>query len=318
LSIRPVAKTGRTEEGVSRQDIIVVGASAGGVEALQVLAAGLPADLKAAVCIVLHIGERQSQLPNILEGAGPLPASHALNGEDIRPGRIYVAPPDQHLVLAPGRLHLVRGPKENRTRPAINPLFRSAAEAYGTRVTGVILTGLLDDGVAGLAEIKRRGGVAVVENPATAKFPSMPFHAMQHVEADYIVSLHDIANIVGTLAVTERRATKIDEPMERTKSELTCPECRGPLWEERQGKVVEYRCRVGHVYSPLAMESEYQDTVERSLWSTVVALEEAADIAEKLGSRLGPSSAQQAGKHRTRATLIREMLSKGADRQSAR
>ena len=161
-----------------KQDIVVVGASAGGVEALQIFAASLPSDLSAAVFIVLHIGsggsEKRSHLPEILTRAGTLIAVHPRDGDPIEKGRIYVAPPDCHLLVAADRVTLSRGPKENRTRPAINPLFRSAALAYGRRVTGVILTGMLDDGVAGLAEIKRKGGVAVIEDPETALYPSMP------------------------------------------------------------------------------------------------------------------------------------------------
>ncbi len=159
------------------QDVIVVGASAGGVEALQVLAAGLATDLPASVFVVLHIGsgiDGQSFLPEILARAGPLPVKHPVRGEEIRRAQIYVAPPDYHMLLRLGHVYLLNGPKENRARPSINPLFRSAAAAYGSRVTGVILTGLLDDGVAGLAEIKRRGGIAVVQDPTTALYPSMP------------------------------------------------------------------------------------------------------------------------------------------------
>ncbi len=173
---------------MSKQDIIVIGASAGGVEALKVVAAGFPADLPACVFVVLHIGDGingQSFLPDILAKAGPLPAVRPTDGESLQLGRIYVAPPDYHLLLGPGHLHLSHGPKENQTRPAINPLFRSAAAAYGERVTGVILTGLLDDGVAGLAEIKRQGGVAVAEDPATAMFPSMPYNATLKVERGF-------------------------------------------------------------------------------------------------------------------------------------
>ena len=166
-----------------------MGASAGGVEALRVVTAGFPGDLNAAVFVVLHIGNGvggRSYLPEILSRAGPLAAMHPKDGAQIQNGKIYIAPPDRHLLLTPEGIQLTHGPKENSTRPAINPLFRSAARAYGARVTGVILTGNLDDGVAGLAEIKRRGGVAVVEDPQTAFSPSMPDNALQRVEVDYV------------------------------------------------------------------------------------------------------------------------------------
>ncbi|HMF77167.1 MAG TPA: chemotaxis protein CheB [Bryobacteraceae bacterium] len=294
-----------------KQDIIVVGASAGGVDALKVLAAGLPAGLEAAVFVALHIGNGingKSFLPDILSKAGPLPAVRAKDGEKIRKGTIYVAPPDYHLLLKPERLHLSHGPKENRTRPAINPLFRSAAFAYAGRVTGVILTGMLDDGVAGLAEIKRQGGVAVVQDPDTAFCSSMPDNALQRVEVDYVAPLPKIAALVSDLANKERRVIERDEPMERTPSDLTCPECGGPLWEERQGKIVEFRCRVGHVYTPVDMEQEHHDVVERSLWSAVVALEEAADIAEKLAPELGAKSLDEARKKCEHAAVLKRVL----------
>lgn len=295
-----------------KQDIIVIGTSAGGVEALKVVAAGLPANLPAAVFVVLHIGtgiNGQSYLAEILTKAGPLRAVCPLDGQIIQHGTIYVAAPDYHLVITPERVRLWRGPKENRTRPAINPLFRSAAAAYAQRVTGVILTGLLDDGVAGLADIKRNGGVAVAEDPATALYPSMPYNATLKVEIDFVVPLPTIAEVISSLAVTERSSMKREEPMEESLSQLTCPECRGPLTTERQGKIVEYRCRVGHVFSPLAMAQEHRDTVERSLWMSVLALEEAADIAEQLASELGPDAFEEARTKRKQSADLKAMLS---------
>ncbi len=289
----------------------MVGASAGGVEALKVVAAGLPADLPASVFIVQHIGSGingHSFLPDILTRAGPLPVVRPTDGERVQRGKIYVAPPDCHLLVAPGHLRLSHGPKENRTRPAINPLFRSAAAAYGERVTGVILTGALDDGVAGLAEIKRQGGIAVAEDPATALFPSMPYHATLKVDVDFVVPLPEVAEIISALANTERGSEKSEEAMERIPSHLTCPECRGPLSRERQGKIVEYRCRVGHVYSPLAMAEEHRETVERSLWMSVLALEEAAEIAEALASELGPDALEEARTKRKQSADLKAML----------
>lgn len=297
---------------MSKQEIIVVGASAGGVEALREFAAGLPADLEAAVFAVLHIGtglNGRSYLPQILSKAGPLPAVNPTDTEIIRNGTIYVAPPDCHMLLEPGYIRLSHGPKENRTRPAINPLFRSAAHAYGPRVTGLIMTGMQDDGVAGLAEIKRNGGVAIVEDPRTALFPSMPSSALSRVDVDYVASLPDIPGIVARLSRTERQGERKEEPVERTPSDLTCPECRGPLTEERQGKIVEYRCRVGHVFTPLSMKNEHRETVERSLWSAIVALEEGADIAEILASDLTAGVLpEEAGALRERAALLKKMM----------
>jgi len=194
------------------------------------------------------------------------------------------------------------------TRPAINPLFRSAAAAYGAGVIGVILTGTLDDGIAGLAEIKRRGGVAVVQDPRSALYSSMPLNAIKSVDVDHVVPLSHIGRFVADLVGTERIAAVKEEPMSRTPSDLTCPECRGPLWEERQGRIVEYTCRVGHRYTPLAMEAEHRITVERSLWSSLVALEEAAEIAEKLAPELSESAPGEARRYREQAALLKEML----------
>jgi two-component system, chemotaxis family, protein-glutamate methylesterase/glutaminase len=293
---------------VAKPDVIVVGASAGGVEALQTLAAGLPADLPAAVCVVLHIGSGlngNSLLPEILKHAGALPARQVVDREEIRPGHIYVAAPNCHFVIEPGRLRSVDGPKENMTRPAINPLFRSAAAAYGAQIIGVILTGLLDDGVAGLAEIKRKGGLAVVQNPDTALYPSMPKNALRHVNADYVLDLLDIPTVLARLVHTDRTAKEVVEPMIRTLIKLTCPECSGPLSEEKQGTIVEYRCRVGHLFSPLALSKEQHVKLERTIWSTIVALEEAAEIFEMVSDEC---SAEQAAFRREQVLALKKAL----------
>jgi two-component system chemotaxis response regulator CheB len=294
-----------------KQNIIVIGASAGGVEALQTLVAGFPPDLDASIFVVLHIGrgtDGQSHLPEILARAGPLSAQPARHEAYYQKATIYVAPPDCHLLIRRNQIHLSHGPKENRTRPAINPLFRSAAEECGGQVAGVLLTGLLDDGVAGLAEIKRRGGIAVVEDPATALFPDMPKNAMKRVEVDYVLPLPQIAPLLSRLTIEDRPTSGKEEPVERKTSGLTCPECRGPLTEERQGKIVEFSCRVGHRYTPLSMEDEHHDTVERTLWSAVVALEEAADIADRLSPDLGGETSRNAAQNRKRAAIIRNLL----------
>src|ERR671933_2234360 len=184
-------------------DIIVSGASAGGMEALQILVRGLPADLPAALFVVWHLPPHSfGVLPDVLDRSGPLPAAHARDGEPIVPGRIYVAPPDRHLLLEPGQVRLTRGPKENHFRPAIDPLFRSAAAAYGPRVIGVVLTGLLDDGTAGLWTIKDRGRLAVVQDPDDALFPAMPLSALEYGAVD---ARRPAAELGPTLADLARR-----------------------------------------------------------------------------------------------------------------
>src|SRR5437588_11068380 len=187
-------------------DIIVVGASAGGVEALVTLARSLQRNLQAAVFVVLHIpAQSPSLLPEILGRAGPLKAVQATDDMQIEQGHIYVAPPDHHMLMELGKVRVVRGPKENRHRPAVDPLFRSAALAYGPRVIGVILTGALDDGTAGLLAVKRRGGIAVVQDPSEAMYPSMPSSALAHVEVDHVLSLADIGPLLGRLASQEAK-----------------------------------------------------------------------------------------------------------------
>jgi two-component system chemotaxis response regulator CheB len=186
---------------MARHDIVVIGASAGGVEVLQVLVSGLPSDFPAAVFIVLHTGVRgHTRFPELLTRAGPLIAAHANQGELIAHRRIYVAPPDAHLMVAHGQMQLGDGPKEHYTRPAVDPLFRSAAEAYGPRVVGVILSGNLTDGTAGLMAIKQGGGLTVVQDPGEAAYPGMPRSALQHVAIDYCLPLLLIAPLLVHLA----------------------------------------------------------------------------------------------------------------------
>ena len=182
-------------------DLIVVGASAGGVEALVELARGLPRNVPAAICVVLHLpADSTSMLPQILGRAGALPAAHARDGEILRHGHVYVAPPDSHLVVEPGRLRLLGGPRENGHRRSVDVLFRTAAQEYGSRVIGVVLSGTLDDGTAGLLAIKRRGGLAVVQQPADARYPGMPQSALEHVVVDQVLPVRDIPAALSRLA----------------------------------------------------------------------------------------------------------------------
>jgi two-component system chemotaxis response regulator CheB len=301
-------------------DIIVVGASAGGVEALQQLVSQFPPGLPAAVFVVLHMPPRtRSMLPEILTRAGRLPAMHPENGAGIEPGRIYVAPPDHHLVVERGHVHLSLGPKEQHHRPCINVTFRSAASAYGDRVVAVVLTGELDDGTAGLWEVKRRGGIAVVQNPENAAFPSMPLSALREVEADYVVDIAGMGPLLTRLASEkgDGKRTEIEgAKMEPQLTDLTCPDCRGTIWEvtrengDANGK--EYRCRVGHTFSPKGMLSEHFAVQEKALYSAIVALEEGASLTARLAqqfeSPLSERLREEARQREMQAETLRQVL----------
>jgi two-component system chemotaxis response regulator CheB len=277
-----------------KHDVIVIGASAGGVETLQELVRQLPAGFPGAIFVVLHMDPRsKSYLPAILTRVGHMPAVHPDNGEAIEHGRIYLAPPDHHLIIEHGHIHLSTGPKEQRQRPCINVTFRSAAMSYDGRVVGVVLTGQMDDGTAGLWDIKRRGGVAVVQNPEEALFPSMPLSALREIAADYTVGLADIGPLLCRLANEEgEQRTRIEgKDMEPRLTDLTCPDCRGTIWEIPRGNGSEYRCRVGHTYSPKSMLAEHFAAQEKALWAAVVALEEGAVLANRLAEQFTESEA---------------------------
>jgi len=197
-------------------DIIVIGASAGGIPALQTIALDLPPDLDAAILVVVHLSPwHESRLAEILDRSGPLRASKVLDSERIMPGRIYVAPPNGHIVIEDGHVEVWHGPRENSHRPAINPLFRSAALIYGPRVAGVILSGSLDDGTAGLWWIKRQGGVTIVQDPKTAEHPDMPNSAIQYVDVDYVVPLDKIAVLLAKLVSPKSQPGEPDSKADR-------------------------------------------------------------------------------------------------------
>ncbi len=316
---------------VSKTEIIVIGASAGGVEAIRTLAAGLPADFDAAVFVVLHIGAHRSELPLLLNHWGKLPASHPGNGDPIRRGHIYVAPPDHHMVLEHGVIRLTRGPRENWARPAVDPLFRSAARAYGVNVAGIILTGGLNDGTAGLFEIKQRGGTAIVQDPDDAVDPSMPNSALQHVDVDYCLKMAEMPSLLeklvagttpGEVADTALAAPKtgseemtaeyrLDDPVA-----VTCPDCGGALHKTELGTLTQFRCHIGHVYTAEVMMAAQFAAMEWSLEAAMRALSERGELcrqmAERSGKALDPDSATRwAGAMRQakeRTSVLRQLL----------
>jgi two-component system chemotaxis response regulator CheB len=291
-------------------DIIALGASAGGVEATREVVSMLPRDLNAAVFVVMHIpAEARSTLPEILTRAGPLTATHPTDGEPIHHGRIYVAPPNHHLLVERGHMRVLHGPKENRHRPAIDPLFRSAGRSYGPRVVGVVMTGALDDGTAGLWAIKLRGGCAVVQDPDEALYPSMPRSALENVEVDYTLPLKEIATLLARLSKEQAEDESVYSVPDRIdlearivamdgnvndiehaeiigeRSVYVCPECQGSLWEVNDGQLLRFRCLVGHAYSAETMMAAQSDSIERALWIALRALEERVTLLRRLAAQ---------------------------------
>ena len=281
--------------------LIAIGTSAGGVHTLSELVSQLPRDLPAAVLVVLHLSPQgRSVLPAILTRAGALEAVHPRSGEPLRAGQIYVAPPDHHLVVEDGRLRLSRSATENGHRPAIDVTFRTAALAYGPRCVGVVLTGNLDDGTAGLAAIKGCGGVTVVQDPRDALYPSMPESAIAAVDVDHVVPLHLMAPLLADLVRRRPAAGIACEKEEPTTllvadwgggaevgqpSGITCPECGGALFESAGQGPDHFRCRTGHAYSPQSLLAKQSETLEATLWASMRALEESAALARRLEHR---------------------------------
>ncbi|WP_017719995.1 chemotaxis protein CheB [Kamptonema formosum] len=320
-------------------DIIVIGASAGGVEALSTLAAGLPANLPAALFVVLHIPPHAaSVLPQILSRAGTLPASHPIDGQAIQHGRIYVAPPDFHLLMKRGHIHLAGGPRENGHRPAVDPLFRTAARIYGPRVVGVVLSGNLDDGTAGLQAVKLRGGVAIAQEPGEAVYSGMPRSACENVGVDWVLPVSQIAAVLARLAkeqVEEKPAGAVSKDMEIESdmaeldigaaqsndrpgkpSQYACPECGGALWELSEGNLLRFRCRVGHAFSAESLLAEQSEALEEALWTAFRALRESAALARRMAGRAGERGLsrtvanfeKQAQEAEQRAEIIQQVL----------
>lgn len=319
--------------------IVVVGASAGGVGALQALVARLPPDLAAAVFIVLHIPpDAPSHLHEILARKGPLPALQARDGEKIKSGHIYVAPPNRHLLVEGDCLCVKTGPKENRFRPSIDALFRSAAYSHRGKVIGVVLSGALDDGTSGLWSIKRLGGVAIVQDPQDAAFDSMPLNALQHVEIDFRLCADDIGPVLAGLVNSEasKMAPIPEDVGERIRVEIevaadtnafrrgmlqygqlstfTCPECHGALVSITEGTILRYRCHTGHGFTASALLAGITEAAESSLWQVTRALEEAVMLLDQMASRFAatdPSAAarfsQKARETEQRARILQDI-----------
>jgi two-component system chemotaxis response regulator CheB len=323
------------------RDIVVVGGSAGSIEVLAEFVAGLPPDFPGSIFVVVHFpGSVTSTLPRILSRSGPLTARHPHDGESIEPGRIYVAPPDCHLQVSDGQARLTGGPKENGHRPALDPLFRTAALSYGPRVVGIVLSGNLNDGTAGLLRIKQRGGLAMVQDPETALYQGMPRSAIEHVAVDHVLPVEEISALVAKLASRPAESLEVRGGMsEETISDTTadeiamsdrqrqpglpstmsCPECHGVLWEVNDEDLVQFRCRVGHAYSAEALLVHQSEQLEAALWTGLRALEEHSALARRLAARAesrghrysASSFTEQAMDAEQHASVIRGVLHSG-------
>ena len=322
-------------------DIIVMGASAGGVEPTVAILRDLPRSLPAAVFVVIHIPPHApSRLPEIIARASHLPAQHAVDGAPIQRGHIYVAPPDMHVLIERGYMRVVRGPKENRNRPAIDPLFRTAARVYGPRVIGVVLSGALNDGTAGLLAIKARGGVAVVQEPHDALVPMMPESALEYVKVDHCAPTARIAPLLDQLSrlgVDDEGAYPVPSDMDFEASiaepfsdeahavnrpgklsAYTCPECRGPLWEIEDGELLRYRCRVGHAFTGDSVLDGQYEAIEVALWTALETLTESVLMADHMARQargrghhiIGKRFQDKARNAEERASIIRDVLNR--------
>lgn len=315
--------------------IVVVGSSAGGIPALKRLVAGFSDELNAAVFIVQHTGpDSPGILPQILQSISVLPVRHAQDNEVIEARRIYVASPDHHLVVALDQILVTRGPKEHFTRPAVDPLFRSAALAYRERVIGVILSGTLDDGTAGLWAISELGGITIVQHPRDAEHSAMPLNALRYVSANHCVPADEIGPLIERLSGQKRTASggkamakgldvenriargerltadhmlQLGEP-----SPFTCPECHGSLIQLKNAGIVRFRCYTGHAYSFQSLLEEVDTEVENNLWSAIRSLEESALLLEHFAKHL-----DEIGAGNGQAALFRKKSSEAEDRTAA-
>ncbi|GFE70591.1 chemotaxis protein CheB [Chroococcus sp. FPU101] len=324
---------------MEKHDIVVIGASAGGVEAIKQLVQTIPEDIPAAIFVVIHIPPRgRSRLPEIINRFGSIKAYHPKDGDPIQNGQIYIAPPDYHLVIKNGYIRLTRGPKENHTRPAVDVLFRTAAKVYGPRVVATLLSGTLDDGTAGLIAVEQRGGLTIVQNPEEALFDGMPKNAIKNDHVDYVLNVAEISPLLIKLAnqpieISEVEPVSNDMEIETDMAELeleamqkmerpgqpspyACPDCGGVLWELDEDKIMRFRCRTGHAYSPHSLIASQSEQLEEAFWNALRALEEKADLTFKMAKQAEtnnrPYSAkrfrQQGEDAKDRASLVRQLL----------
>jgi two-component system, chemotaxis family, protein-glutamate methylesterase/glutaminase len=329
----------RREAG--KRNIIVIGASAGGIGPLINLVNQFPKDFKAAVFIVQHMAPfTPSYLPQILSRSGKLKASHARDGEPIQPGRIYVASPNFHLLVDEEKVVVKKGPKENRFRPSIDALFRSAAYTYGARVISIVLSGMLDDGTSGMWTVKRMGGIGIIQDPDDAICPSMPHNVMEYVDVDHILPIDQMGIMLRQLVDEEVNAVVAlpEVELKRLKTEVdiasqdnsfqmgiiqmgeptsfTCPECSGTLSMMKDGNFTRYRCHTGHAYTHNALLASASKSMEENMWRAVKNFEEVIMLLEDSEQQFTQSGnhakaeeySKQAEVIRIRSAELRKMI----------
>jgi len=325
------------------RNIVVIGASAGGIEALGEVAANLPSDFQGSICLVQHLAaSTNSQFDRVLKRRMSLPVEIAVDRNRIQPGTFYVAPPDQHLLIDGEQMFLSRGPRENRVRPAVDPLFRSAALARGERAVGVILSGSLDDGTSGLLSIQKAGGVTIVQEPSTALAPDMPQSALDSVDVDHCLPPDEIGSLLGRLTSESVEASSKFKPDEQETAWLkqevgilmkersdiatasglgdlvpaSCPECGGPLWEVKDD-VKRFRCHTGHAYTARHLAAGLKEAEEQALWVALRVMEERVRMLRRLSSsdiakgknRSAGSFTQRAEEAQEHVDRLRDLLS---------
>lgn len=315
--------------------VVVIGGSAGAVESLRSILEELPEDFPAAIFVTIHIpSDFPSLLPEVLK-SGPLPVKHPEDHEEIVKGTVYVAPADFHLLIEKGHVHLSRGARENRHRPAIDPMFRSAARAYDGNVIGVILSGQLDDGSAGLMAVKIRGAATIVQSPDDALSPDMPQNAINYAHPSHILPAQEIASHLIEMTTqapasgiqtkeerlpkdfdVEAREADLEDQSQKEKhgtpSAFSCPECHGVLWEIKDDELLRFRCRVGHAYTAEALREALNESSEEALWASMRVMEEKAALLRRMAPRSGANLAkkylEEAEEYDKHVKSIRKML----------
>ncbi|WP_341939044.1 chemotaxis protein CheB [Marinimicrobium sp. C2-29] len=320
---------------------VVIGASAGGMAALKELLAQLPGDFPDPIFIVNHMAADTTgeALVKVLNECGPLTCIHASDQQVFESGTVYVAPSDQHMLIEEGRILITKGARENRSRPAIDPLFRSAAVAYGNRVVGIILTGYLDDGTSGMMAIKRCGGVCIAQDPQDASYPDMPQSVIANVGVDYCLPVARMGALLSELVrreLPERGPVPEDIVIEakiaqRVLSDLpsvealgdqvpfNCPDCGGVLWQMEEGEFLRYRCHTGHAFTSSALLAQQTVKIEETLWVALRMFEERQNLLVTMSQgdsrRSLPSTSQRAKDSQVHIDRIRAML-KSTDKDS--